>query len=293
MTETLDDTRDPFDVVRGQGKHYRLWCKTITLNKPVVILVHGAVVPLLEPNELYDKNCINNEKYCSFNQLDYLLYYDDNLNYNVFTFEYADWVIFDPLSVNYHRLAPYGDCLIEAIGIAKNYIEHQGGTVGPVTVIAHSMGGLIARYAVQALGVEEVKTLITLDTGHRGFDLANVVDDLFVDALSHLIPMPTLCSIDAASGSHFVTALNNEYAQCPPLLSIAAVNPIELPSPVPGQPPIKIIVVPTSSSNMGQFCPLPYDHLSITQITDSDHGAYKIIKKSLANETIDCVNVDI
>ena len=149
------------------------------------------------------------------------------------------------------------------------------------------MGGLIARYAVQALGVEEVKTIITLDTGNRGFELAKVVDDLFVDALKKLIPMPVLCSKDAAPDSDFVTALNKKYAQCPPLVSIAAVDPIELPSPVPGQPPIEIAVVPISSSNMVQFCPLHYNHLSISQITDSDHGAYKIIKKSLGDEPVD------
>lgn len=142
MTTNLADGRIPFDVVKDLGleRPYRLWCKTITAGKPVIILVHGAVVPLIIPNELYDQNNINNEKYCSFYQLDSLLYYDNDFHYNVFTFEYTDMYILEG-SVNYNLLTPYGKSLIEAIGFAKERSENQDGTVGPVTVIAHSMGG--------------------------------------------------------------------------------------------------------------------------------------------------------
>jgi len=144
------------------------------------------------------------------------------------------------------------------------------------------MGGLVARYAVQSLGVREVDKIITLDTGHLGFDLAAIVDNIFIDPLKKLISMPTLCCIDAAPNSKFVNDLNSGFPTFPALVSIAALDPVEIPSPVLGLPPIKIIVVDTHSSNMGQFYPLHYNHLSIAQITDSDHGAYKTIKKCLS-----------
>jgi len=283
MTINLADGRVPFDVVKdlGLGRPYRLWCKTITAGRPIVILVHGAVVPLFIPDELYDPNNINNEKYCSFYQLDSLLYYDNDFHYNVFTFEYTDMPILDQGSVNYHALTPYGNCLIDAIKIAKRRMAQEG-TVGPVTVIAHSMGGLIARYAVQALGVEEVDKIITLDTGHRGFGLAAIVDELFIDPFPGLIPPPTLCSVDAAPNSDFLNALNSGFAKCPELVSLAALDPIPVSFFAPEMPPIPITVVDSQSSNMGQeVYPLHYNHVSIAQITGSDHGAYKIIKEIL------------
>jgi len=93
--------------------------------------------------------------------------------------------------------------------MAKEKSNKPDGTVCPVYVIAHSMGGLVARYAVQALGVSEVDKIITLDTGHHGFDLAAIVDNIFVDPLTKLIPPPTLCCIDAAPNSKFVNDLNS------------------------------------------------------------------------------------
>jgi hypothetical protein len=132
-------------VVEGLHKPYRLWRKPpITAGNPVIILAHGAVVHLLIPNELHNPNTMNNDKYC-FYYLGSLLYEDFHHNVNVFTFEYVDWSICDPIgnflgNVNYHRLAAYGGSLIEAIRIAKEKSKKPDGTVGPVYVIAHSMG---------------------------------------------------------------------------------------------------------------------------------------------------------
>jgi hypothetical protein len=145
----------PIDEVQGQGKPYRLWRRPpLIAGNPVIILVHGAVVPAI--GKLHDPNYINNDKYC-FYQLEFFLYND--FNYNVFTFEYADMAIYDPLGnlfgyVNYGSLQAYGDRLIEAIGIAQQRIQSLGGTVGPASVIAHSVGGLIARYAVNIWGLD-------------------------------------------------------------------------------------------------------------------------------------------
>ncbi|HXY87092.1 MAG TPA: hypothetical protein VEG44_01490 [Candidatus Acidoferrales bacterium] len=84
---------------------------------------------------------------------------------------------------NYCDLSKYGGELKEAIGFAKTYSEKQD----PVTIIAHSLGGLIARYAA-TLAEGEIKTIITLDTGHRGFALANFVVNLLKAAHITLPP---------------------------------------------------------------------------------------------------------
>jgi len=75
-----------FDEVQNQNKQYRLWRGPPTIpGNPNIILVHGAVVPLL--SELHNPNDINNTKFCVYD-LDALLY--DEYKDNVFTFEYAD-----------------------------------------------------------------------------------------------------------------------------------------------------------------------------------------------------------
>jgi len=48
---------------------------------------------------------------------------------------------------------------------------------GQVDIVAHSLGGIIARYAVQRLGLRrEVRTLITMATPHQGTYAARYVD---------------------------------------------------------------------------------------------------------------------
>lgn len=56
---------------------------------------------------------------------------------------------------------------------AERLVEHieRSHPRGPVCVIAHSLGGLIARYAVQVLG-QRVDALVTLGTPHYGTHLA-------------------------------------------------------------------------------------------------------------------------
>ncbi|HXY88028.1 MAG TPA: hypothetical protein VEG44_06285, partial [Candidatus Acidoferrales bacterium] len=80
---------DLFDVIKDElhlKRDYRLWFETpIVAGKPIVILVHGAVVPL--PGAFHDPTTINNNRYC-FHDLDSLLHQE--FQYNVFTFEYAD-----------------------------------------------------------------------------------------------------------------------------------------------------------------------------------------------------------
>jgi len=88
-------------------------------------MVHGAVVPTLRGVHQIDKP--NNEKFC-FYDLDSFLYKEGR--YNVFSFEYANTRSTDPSGTilfgyhNYESLADYGKMLIEAIGIAKDYIKN-------------------------------------------------------------------------------------------------------------------------------------------------------------------------
>jgi len=128
-------------------RNYRLWFETpITAGNLIVILVHGPVISL--PGAFHDPTTINSCIYC-FYDLDALLRQD--FQYNVFTFEYADECIKDPISqqcipnpdhtysfYNYGDLRTYGGELKEAIGFAKTYSNKQD---TQVTIIAHSIGG--------------------------------------------------------------------------------------------------------------------------------------------------------
>jgi pimeloyl-ACP methyl ester carboxylesterase len=84
-------------------------------------------------------------------------------------FEYADELFVDHVThenayLNFGSLTTYGPRLVQAIGIVK--------TCNPgvdVNIIANSMGGLAARYAAQDGAVNKI---VTLDTGHFGFNTA-------------------------------------------------------------------------------------------------------------------------
>lgn len=58
-------------------------------------------------------------------------------------------------------------------GHAERLVEHieRAHPEGPVCVVAHSLGGLISRYAAQVLG-QRMDALVTLGTPHHGTDLA-------------------------------------------------------------------------------------------------------------------------
>ena len=126
---------DVIEELQVGPKDYRLWFETpITAGNPIVILVHGAVVPL--PGKFHDPHTINNKRYC-FYDLDSLLYQD--FQFNVFTFEYADECVRDPITNNcipdsttnedsyfkYGDITKYGGKLQEAIGFAKNTARGQ------------------------------------------------------------------------------------------------------------------------------------------------------------------------
>ncbi len=299
-----------FDEVKNQGKQYRLWRgPPITAGNPNIILVHGAVFPL--PGEFHDQNDINNYKYC-FYDLDQLLYDDGRIKHkdNVFTFEYADIPI-NPAGivlgyVNYGDLNKYSKCLVDAIGVVQS--ENPSGTIN---MVAHSFGGLVARCAAKKIAAEyaanklswTVNKVITLDTGHCGFELANFVDRVLKSAAITL-PPDISCSTEVEEGASFITNLNKGFnCNDPQLVSLASGNEMPLPPTAPSSPLTPSIrVVDFRSSSMGQvtaneippqgsynnppsfnnpqFSVLPNcNHASISQIRDSSHPAYQQIIK--------------
>ncbi|HXY87091.1 MAG TPA: hypothetical protein VEG44_01485 [Candidatus Acidoferrales bacterium] len=71
-----------FDVIKEyyQDRPYQLWRgPPITAGNPIIILVHGAVVPL--PGAFHDPTTINSYRYC-FYDLDSLLYKDSIITFS-------------------------------------------------------------------------------------------------------------------------------------------------------------------------------------------------------------------
>ena len=287
-----------FNEVENQGKQYRLWRgPPITAGNLNIILVHGAVFPL--PGEFHDITDINNYKYC-FSDLDKLLYDAGEINHkdNVFTFEYADIPINladDVLGyVNYGDLNKYSKCLVDAIKVVQS--ENPSGSIN---IVAHSFGGLVARCAAKQMP-GTVNKIITLDTGHCGFELANFVDRV-LKSVGLTLPPGISCSTEVEEGAPFIAGLNTGFnCNDPQLVSLAAANEMPLPPTVSSPPAPSLRVVDFGSSSMGQvpgnelppqgsynnppsfnnpqFSVLPNcNHASISQIKDSSHPAYQQI----------------
>ena len=109
--------------------------------------------------------------------------------------------------VDYRDLTTYSKELKEAIKKVKS--ESQNDTVN---IIAHSMGGLIARCAAQDPNSEKVNKIITLDTGHLGFELAGIVDELLkIGSLPQYAERDIQCSVDASPKSRFIKKLKEGF----------------------------------------------------------------------------------
>lgn len=85
-------------------------------------------------------------------------------------------------------------CLAEFIAqVARDY-RNVGGN-GKVVVVAHSMGGLAARFAAQERGVAaDLAGLVTVDTPHQGSPFGNTAIARLIESIPHLtrlLPLPT------------------------------------------------------------------------------------------------------
>jgi pimeloyl-ACP methyl ester carboxylesterase len=269
---------------------YRLWGPSVpTKGKPNTVLVHGAPSIRLE-----GEKCVMpaaghilkrpNNYFCN---LDTLLQNELYGSHNIWKFEYADEPVEDPIThetlyFNFGDLANYGTRLRQAIEVVK--------TCNPgvnVNIIAHSMGGLVARYAAQD-GI--VNKIVTLDTGHLGFNLAG-----FFAAMLRNFPKEiwegVLCVEQTAPGSDFLNKLNGDFTRCKVrVLSLAAFDPL----PVVGR------IVELKSACLGNVSPngdIPYNdqctpcdivyhvnHLSIIQIYSEYHPAFCKIAEFLGHK---------
>jgi pimeloyl-ACP methyl ester carboxylesterase len=266
-----------FNSIKNYGPPnccYRLWgpCDPVShgpnpvQGQPNTILVHGASIRLANgvPQLGHMKDQQNN----CFCTLGPLLREDLNGQHNIWEFEYADWHPLDSeLCYNFGDLTQYGNRLKEAIGIVKS--TNRG---APTNIIAHSMGGLVARYAAQDYNtVGPINKIVTLDTGHFGFDLAGLIH-VFLP----YIPIGQLqnitCVQQTAPNSPFLKALNSNVQHLPfSLLSIGA-----------GAQLLGIIVVSRTSSDLPVHQMLDdYNHLTIIEIYNESHKAFGPIRDFL------------
>ena len=106
---------------------------------------------------------------------------------------------------------------------------------GRIDIVAHSMGGLIARSYVQQLGGERrVDRLITLGTPHRGTHAANFIpaalvrqllpDSRFINRLNALPPPPTRTTSIVAGRDLLVQPI--ESIMRSPLISVTPWRPV-------------------------------------------------------------------
>lgn len=241
---------------------------------PNTILVHGASIRLA--GEVILPGHIRNVPNNCFCNLGPLLQNELYGGHNIWEFEYADEPFVVPVTnehvcFNFGDLTWYGTRLRQAIGIVKS--TNQNATTN---IIAHSMGGLVARYAAQDGAVNKI---VTLDTGHFGFDMAGFFRKVFeIFNLPEEIWINARCVEQTAPESEFLNNLNKNFHHCQVrLLSIGA-----------GQPLLGIIVVSGTSSNLGENeCTSHhilegYNHLSIIQIYDEySHPVFGLIKDFL------------
>jgi len=195
---------------------WELWHEGPILGQNNVVLVHGAQICLAPGILEFGDGKQRGVHDDGFGQLDQLLQRREHGQFNVWEFEYADAEI----SGKYwtHGSIPdYGTRLGTAICLVRDLSD------GSVGIVAHSMGGLVARYAAQNLG--GVDRVLTLATGHFGFEYTGL------GALLTGHP----CLIQAQPGSRFLWELNTHFQHGDfQLVSIAVSKDEPLVSPLRG-----------------------------------------------------------
>lgn len=93
----------------------------------------------------------------------------------------------DPKGKSYDGVITGSKGVAQLAEDVKALIEAKLGPSQPFDIVAHSMGGLVARWLVEKLGMSwRVDDLITLGTPHHGAPLADVVEELAT--LGNLLP---------------------------------------------------------------------------------------------------------
>jgi pimeloyl-ACP methyl ester carboxylesterase len=157
-----------------------------------VVLVHGGQLSVvrwvLEAGEGKQRGAHDDE----FFQLDDLLQSRQHGRFDVWEFEYAD-------VESYGRYWTHGSIVDygERLGTALDLV--RGLTGSGVSLVAHSMGGLVSRYAAQYRG--GVEQVLTLSTAHFGFEYTTLVE--------LLTSFP--CIEEVTPGSDFLWDLNADF----------------------------------------------------------------------------------
>ncbi len=250
---------------------YRVWHSgPIFTGSPNTILVHGAVIPFLWHDKKTPNKC--------FHLLDSFLQSKRYHQHNVWDFEYANWCILG-MCCNYDNLKKYGDELTETISSVRTWNPDNG-----VNIIAHSFGGLIARYAAQNMPTRAVNKIITLDTGHFGFEIAQLADE-FTDAQID-------CVVQVRPGSEFLYKLDgafihNKYK----LLSLAASEPLLV--TVVSWTSSSLVEVSSDGSTRPDSINTPFvivehvNHKSISEINDVNHPVVEPIERLINDDSVD------
>ncbi len=295
-------------VNESSSPKYRLWRSfPLSEGSPNAILVHGAVVPW----DWHVKDAPNNNRCGGFHDLGPLL--RRTCDYNIWNFEYADLCFWlgKERCVNYGCLDTYGNRLANAIKTVRTQNPE-----GPIYVIAHSMGGLVARYAAQKMADGSVDKIVTLDTGHFGFEIAAFAPLVSLD-MAHpdiipLIPkeslLPNICvPRQARPGSQFLCELAKRFSHGrPKLLSLAAKQPISWAQlNVPTRPNLNALGIPVVSLTSSSLVHVSGDgrtrsnnrktpflvlddcnHLNIAEIKNANHPAFEHIINFLSTGSI-------
>ena len=206
---------------------WELWHEGPVFGRPNVILVHGAqisVIPLiLELGDGKIRGVADHE----FGHLDQLLQRREHGQFDVWEFEYADVESFGRYWTH-GSISDYGDRLETAMYFIRGLSD------GSISIVAHSMGGLVSRYAAQYMG--GVDRILTLATGHFGFE--------YTWLATALLDYPCVAEMEA--GSDFLWNLNTTFQHGEfQLASIASLEDEPSISPLEG-------VVRYSSASMVQ-----------------------------------------
>jgi hypothetical protein len=142
---------------------WELWHYGPVFNRDNIVLVHGVQLPIFGGADKIG------EPDHHFVDLHDLLQRKKNGQYNVWLFEYAD----RDTRYTFGHLEDYASRLKEAID-KVNQINNDMWTGEKVSsIIAHSMGGIISRKCLQDNPSLQNIGLLTLATGHFGFELSH------------------------------------------------------------------------------------------------------------------------
>ena len=189
-----------------QDFSWELWHEGPVFTLPNVILVHGAHVSIIPLILKLGGGKVKGEPDYEFRNLGQLLQSREHGQYNGWEFEYADAESFGRYWTH-GSISDYGNRLGSAIDLIESLTKES------ISIVSHSMGGLVSRYAAQYVG--GVDRILTLATGHFGFE--------YTWLSTSLLDFP--CIREMEPGSEFLLELNSDFKHGDfQLASIAAVK---------------------------------------------------------------------